>query len=187
MMKFIAPLALWFSVLPATAATERMTCNERQSSFSCLVCNCYHESRGEPREDMMAVAKTVLSRKESDSYPDTVCAVVYQPSQFSWTADSYSNNISASETDDIRALQTCRDVADQAINEGANGLLSFYNPRKVTPSWAKKMTPCGRADGGAHVFLVPRGARCPTHLGANRSAATSPRPQPRPTGGDKAR
>ena len=184
MMKFIVPLALWFTSQAAVAAPDTMTCNVRQSSFNCLVCNCYHETRGEPREGMMAVAKTVLSRKESDEFPNTVCGVVYQQSQFSWTGDSYSNNISASKPEDKQALQRCREVADQAINEGANGLLYFYNPRKVTPSWARRMTTCGRA--GEHAFLVPRGARCPRHLGSDPTASST-RPQQRPSNGGNAR
>lgn len=163
-------LFLWFLSQSVMAAPDTMTCNRNQSSFNCLVCNCYHETRGEPMEGKIAVAKTVLSRKESDEFPDTVCGVVYQPSQFSWTADSYKNNISASKLEDKEALQDCREAIDLSINEGANGLIYFYNPRKVTPYWARRAKSCGRA--GEHVFLVPRGGKCPTYLGANRGGGS---------------
>ncbi len=176
-------ITLFLSLATQTAFAETMSCKPNSSSYNCLVCNCYHETRGEPKVGMIAVAKTVLSRAQSDEFPDTVCGVVYQPSQFSWTADSYSNNINAKEPKDIQALQDCKAAADTAIDEGANGLLYFYNPRKVTPGWSRRVTSCGRA--GNHVFSVSRGDTCPRHLGA--AANTGTQQQKKSSGGGSAR
>lgn len=183
MKKLIICFTLWIGYQNAGAAPDTMTCNRNQSSFNCLVCNCYHETRGEPMEGKIAVAKTVLSRKESEEFPDSVCGVVYQPAQFSWTADSYRNNISASKIEDKEALKDCRAAIDLSINEGPNGLIYFYNPRKVTPAWARRATSCGRA--GEHVFLVPRGEKCPTSLGANHRSGA--RQKQKSSGGGVAR
>lgn len=174
-------ITLLLSLAAQSAFSQTMTCSPNSSSYDCLVCNCYHETRGENLEGKIAVAKTVLSRAQSNAFPDSVCRVVYQPSQFSWTFDSYGNNINAREPGDRQALRDCRAASDTAIDEGANGLLYFYNPRKVTPSWARRMTSCGRV--GNHVFSVPRGDTCPRQLGA------SPRPAApqRPSGGGSAR
>ncbi|WP_409479445.1 cell wall hydrolase [Pseudobdellovibrio sp. HCB154] len=169
MKKLFICFTLWIGYQATYAAPDTVTCNRNQSTFNCMVCNCYHETRGEPMEGKIAVAKTVLSRKENDEFPDTVCGVVYQPAQFSWTADKYKNNISASKPEDKSALQACRAAVDLSINEGPNGLIYFYNPRKVTPGWARRVTSCGRA--GEHVFLVPRGEKCPKYLGANRGGS----------------
>lgn len=160
---------------------ETMSCRRNSSSYDCLVCNCYHETRGESLEGKIAVAKTVLSRARSNDFPDSVCGVVYQPSQFSWTFDSNSNDINAREPGDRQALRDCRSASDTAIDEGANGLLYFYNPRKVTPAWARRMTSCGRV--GNHVFSVARGSSCPRQLGSSGRSAS---PQ-RPSGGGTAR
>lgn len=182
MIKILITLFLSFATQISFA--ETMSCRPNSSSYNCLVCNCYHETRGEPKIGMIAVAKTVLSRAQSDQFPDTVCRVVYQPSQFSWTADSYSNNINAKDLKDIQALQACRDAADTAINEGANGLLYFYNPRKVTPGWSRRVTSCGRA--GNHVFSVSRGDTCPRQLGA-AAANTGTQQQKKSSGGGSVR
>lgn len=166
-------IALLFLLVNHDAVAETMSCHKNQSSYQCLVCNCYHESRGEPQEGKIAVAKTVLSRAIARGYPDTVCKVVYQPWQFSWTNDRISNNINTRNSVDRRSLQECRDAADKSINEGPNGLIFFYNPRIASPAWAKRVTSCGKV--GRHIFMVPRGKRCPRHLGSDPEAASSNR------------
>lgn len=51
----------------------------------CLAKNIYFESRGENRVGQMAVAWVTLNRTEHKNWPSTICKVVYQPHQFSWT------------------------------------------------------------------------------------------------------
>jgi spore germination cell wall hydrolase CwlJ-like protein len=51
----------------------------------CLAEAIWRESRGESIEGQKAVAKVVLNRVSSEDYPNTVCRVVFQPFQFSWT------------------------------------------------------------------------------------------------------
>lgn len=166
-------IALLFCLTNQIAKAETMSCTSRQSPFECMVCNCYHESRGEPREGKIAVAKTVLSRSGSRSYPNSVCKVVYQPWQFSWTRDRYSNTIKTRNSIDRKSLTECRSAVDQAINEGPNGLIYFYNPRVVTPAWARRVTSCGKV--GRHVFLVPRGEKCPKDLGSDSRYGAQPK------------
>lgn len=144
---------------------------------------------------MIAVAKTVLSRKESNSreFANTVCDVVFQPSQFSWTINPKGDNIRANEPAEKENLRQCREVADRVMNEGGNGLLYFYNPRLATPAWAKdagtperprgKLTFCGRA--GGHHFLVLRDDPCPRPLSAARPG--SGRQQQRSSNGGSTR
>lgn len=56
-----------------------------KKELKCLTDNVYHEARGEGTEGMLAVARVTVNRKDSKRYPKTVCKVVYQPHQFSWT------------------------------------------------------------------------------------------------------
>ena len=53
------------------------------AEFKCLVRNVYYESRGETAEGQIAVAKVTLNRLKT--HAPTICRVVYQPHQFSWT------------------------------------------------------------------------------------------------------
>lgn len=177
-------ITLFMSFATQTAIAETMSCTRNTSSYNCLVCNCYHETRGEPQIGKIAVAKTVLSRAQSDEFPNTVCGVIYQPSQFSWTADSYKNDISVRDPEDRQALQDCRRASDTAIDEGANGILYFYNPRKVTPAWSRRVTSCGRV--GNHVFSVARGDTCPRQLGT-AAPSTRTQQQKKSSGGGTAR
>ena len=51
----------------------------------CLALAVYHEARGEPLIGQKAVAEVVMNRVASPRYPNTVCKVVHQRKQFSWT------------------------------------------------------------------------------------------------------
>nr|BFD62133.1 hypothetical protein BdHM001_08140 [Bdellovibrio sp. HM001] len=153
------------SFLNSEALAGSMTCNRKQSATNCMVCNCYHESRGESFDGMVAVTKVVLSRMEADSHPDSACGVVYEDSQFSWTQDKYSNNINPSREEDIEGLEQCKKAVSLAVSEGPNDIIYYYNPDVARPYWARHMTSCGTI--GNHRFLVPRGESCPKKLGAN--------------------
>ena len=53
--------------------------------LGCLAMNIYHEARGEPVKGKLAVAAVTMNRVKAKYYPDTVCEVVWQRKQFSWT------------------------------------------------------------------------------------------------------
>jgi N-acetylmuramoyl-L-alanine amidase len=55
----------------------------------CLMVNIYHEARGEPIKGQMAVASVVMNRVAHSRFPNSVCDVVYQRKQFSWTLDTH--------------------------------------------------------------------------------------------------
>ena len=58
----------------------------------CLAEAVYHESRGEPLDGQAAVARVVMNRtKFPKQFGSTICEVVYQPGQFSWTAHEKLN------------------------------------------------------------------------------------------------
>ena len=57
----------------------------------CLAKNVYFESRNQSEAGMEAVAWVTLNRVESDKYPNTICDVVWQSGQFSWTEDGKSD------------------------------------------------------------------------------------------------
>lgn len=70
-------LALTAIAQPAHAKLPR--------DVECLAKNIYFEARGESLRGQIAVALVTINRVESTKYSDTICGVVYQKGQFSWT------------------------------------------------------------------------------------------------------
>lgn len=66
----------------------RIAVRKPTDSVLCLAQNIYFEAYREPMEGIEAVAATVFNRMTSGLYPATICAVVYQPFQYSWTLDT---------------------------------------------------------------------------------------------------
>lgn len=88
-MKYILALLLLFTAIethyntspPPAIIVELPSTKE----LSCLIRNVYYEARGESKEGQMAVTWVTLNRLKT--HANTICKVVYQPHQFSWTAN----------------------------------------------------------------------------------------------------
>lgn len=83
--------ALLATILYTAVAPETLTCfkelsKPKQTDLQCLATNVYHESRGEPWEGQVLVAKVVLNRVNL-GFARNACEAVYSPNQFSWTAN----------------------------------------------------------------------------------------------------
>lgn len=82
--------------------------------FDCLVRNVYYESRGEPEKGKIAVALVTLNRVGHPRFPKTICSVVYQKNQFSWTKGYKKVSINAAQwqaaTDAALAAYMDRDI-----------------------------------------------------------------------------
>ena len=74
----VAPASLR-ALVEATAAPDALT-----PELACLASAVYHEARGEPLTGQLAVARVVMNRAASPLFPDSYCAVVTQPGQFSF-------------------------------------------------------------------------------------------------------
>lgn len=77
-------------VLPQTIAPAPIPRSWNYTSETiCLAKNIYHEARGESIHGKLAVAKVTLNRVSSGKFAKTICGVVYQQGQFSWTNSKY--------------------------------------------------------------------------------------------------
>jgi spore germination cell wall hydrolase CwlJ-like protein len=85
----------------------------------CLAKNIYFESRGESLAGKLAVAKVTLNRTKHEDFPSTICKVVYQPGQFSWTASKQRT------IKDQQAWQESLEIARKATRTGLSELRSF--------------------------------------------------------------
>lgn len=121
----------------------------------CLATALYHESRGESVEGQFAVAEVILNRVDSDTFPDSICGVVYQGArngsagcQFSFACDGNSEAMhertAAQLSARIAALMGAG--APRALTKGA----TYFHTRHVNPRWARVFE--RTADIGAHLF-----------------------------------
>lgn len=127
------------------------TTHIKPKELFCLSNNVYHEARSEPELAQAAVAHVTLNRVHSDKYPKTICKVVYQDSQFSWTLDKKPVKNPEAWS---KAVSISASVMAGLINDPTEGAL-YYHTRDVSPVWAQDMNEIqlGYAWSGDHVFL----------------------------------
>lgn len=118
-----------------------------REDLQCLTEALYHEARGEGRQGQRAVAEVILNRVDSGSFPRTVCGVINQPSQFSYTIGG---------TKPIRnkaAFLRAQDIANEALSgaprELTGGATYFHTPA-VRPAWSRRFQRTVQI--GRHIF-----------------------------------
>jgi len=151
---FILTITLAFNV---NAAGNPSNIDKKQ--LYCLSQNVYFEARGEKTAGQLAVAMVTMNRVYSKQFPDSICKVVWQRRQFSWTHDGKSDLPT-----ERKAWKLARQIAKfvytkygsyKVMSNGAldltRGALHYYAPDLADPKWAesKKVT---RQIGG-HLFL----------------------------------
>ena len=118
----------------------------------CLATALFFEARGEPIEGKELVANVILNRVEHSSYPDTVCDVVNQPKQFSYTHDGMSDNpLDYNTYHDKIAWEKSKFLAQEVLDNGViNPYILMYHADYVDPYWADHYTVSGQV--GSHIF-----------------------------------
>lgn len=104
----------------------------------CLQKNIYFEARGEGLDGMKAVAAVTMNRTEDSRFPSTVCGVVYQRSQFSWTHQLGNQNFRKNEK---LVWDQAGLIAEQALQnklEHKAGGSLFFHAKHVKPGWSHK-------------------------------------------------
>ncbi len=108
--------------------------------MKCLTCNAYREAGNDA--SIVEVNRTVLARAESGKFPSSICAVIYQRAQFSWT-------VSPSTCTTPAAWNKAKKAAEEAVKKGSNKKLNFY-ANYIYPSWARNCS--GKQRVGTHIF-----------------------------------
>ncbi len=124
--------------------------------LKCLAEALYFESRGEQLEGQIAVADVIINRKNSKTFPDTICRVVSEGShkrnacQFSYNCDGKLELIH-----DKRAYRRIAKLSSLLLN-GAfadiTGGATFFHASEVNPGWAKKFRETKKI--GRHIFYT---------------------------------
>jgi spore germination cell wall hydrolase CwlJ-like protein len=136
--------ALWSVILTLPVHAHHVDFNNTEgfdfsvSSFGqelgCLAMNIYHEGRGEPARGRAAIASVTMNRVRSDRYPDTICEVVWQERQFSWTHVAPRHHVITDPESWAQALVTARLFIDGA-QVSLVGDATHYHSVHVQPSW----------------------------------------------------
>ncbi len=119
--------------------------------LQCLAMNIYHEGRGEPSKGQAAIASVTMNRVRSKIYPNSVCAVVWQHKQFSWTQIDSRHLL----IDDAVAWKQALVVAQLFLN-GATltqvGNATHFHADYVKPYWIADNKLVGKI--GKHYFYI---------------------------------
>ena len=137
--------------------------NVSKEELECLAQAIYFEARGESIDGQWAVGDVVLNRVHSESYPNSVCGVVWQGAprvgrpdrlfrcQFSFACDGRPE-----DTHNTVAWNQALDIARQMLHTGMRGSLHdnvlYYHAEYVSPAWAGAMLQVAQI--GKHVFYI---------------------------------
>ena len=116
------------------------------AEWYCMLKNIYHEARGDSVEGMQAVALVTLNRAAQKN--KTVCEIVYEHKQFSWTAMKNIRNKALTDNFDAVAV-VATDAMAGRLHDITNGA-TYYHAKSVNPYWVKAVTKVGTI--GAHIF-----------------------------------
>lgn len=105
-----------------------------------LATNIYHEARGEGPKGWELVMTTTLCRVLNGNYPNTVYDVVWQPGQFSWTADGKSDRI----TEITTFYKILSFIREQEKHKLVVKEITHYHNTSVQPYWANKFKFVGK-------------------------------------------
>lgn len=116
------------------------------SELRCLATAVYFESKGEPLEGQLAVAQVILNRMESRRFADTICGVVHQPRQFSYSKTAAVRTQSKNWRTAVAIASIAREERWQEIAPEA----LFFHANYVAPSWRQSRVKVSQI--GAHIF-----------------------------------
>ena len=146
-------LAIFFLLISTTKADD----------FNCLVEALYHEARSESLLGMLSVANVILTRKESSTFPNTICKVVHQGKywkgnpikdkcHFSYWCDGRPERFT-----DIAGLIKSINVAEMSlkgIQVRQTVGSTHYHASYITPRWASNPHFKSLGQLGNHIFYI---------------------------------
>lgn len=165
-LPFVA--ALCIALYSSAAVASGCNPNDRKDELTALAMNMYFEARGDGQDAdqrmraMQMVGEVTLNRVESVNYPNSICEVVYQKGQFSWTSkrDKTPHELESW----LLALVIAERLLNGDIEYIDNGATHFINPDAVhrMPKWTKRFEEVGRTE--SHVFYDDNSIRVSRYM-----------------------
>ena len=113
-----------------------------QQDYDCLHENIFFEARNQPPFGMAMVGIVTIKRSQSPEFAHTICGVVHESHQFSWTLKKHKVN----HKDKIEeAAWVFTGLIAQNLLIGYDSLdnqyhgVVYYHSTKVHPSWARHL------------------------------------------------
>lgn len=135
---------------PITEVNTSHMSRQTIQDLTCLARNIYHEARGSSYANQIAVA--FVARNRSIRYNRSICQIIFEPNQFSWTRHRVRQ---PSETDAWKRAQRIAYMvmSNDSVEDITRGATHFYEvSMRRPPPWAAHGTLRRRI--GAHVFVV---------------------------------
>lgn len=94
---------------------------------NCLAKNIFFEARGTDEKEKIRIINITMNRLNSGKFADTLCGVVYQHKQFSWTheARKRTGNVETlykGKPGELEQWRISQEMAEKALTEGYNDL-----------------------------------------------------------------
>ena len=125
------------------------------SAAMCLALNMFYEARNEGIVAQMLVAEVTINRVEDSRFPNSICSVVWQNKQFSWTHDGKSDNPEKLNYPDRVVWAQVKELA-QELTENPSVLpntgATHYHATYVDPYWNKDPKMERVAKHQSHIF-----------------------------------
>ena len=122
----------------------------------CLQQNVYFEARNQSTLGQVSVAWVTLNRMDSKKFPSTICKVIWQNKQFSWTHDGKRDSPGKSKVEQL-AWTMAGHVVEAVLqdyvwgrNSDAVGRALFYHADYVKPVWRHNLIKVAKIDN--HIF-----------------------------------
>ena len=138
-----APQAESLAALVRRHATTETADRDQQ----CLATAVYFESKGEPLDGQLAVARVILNRANSGRFASTPCGVVTQRGQFSFVRGGSMPAV-ARENSNWRTAVAIAKIAQGDLWNSSTENALYFHARRVAPGW--RMARVGAI--GNHVF-----------------------------------
>lgn len=124
-------------LLPQFLFAKTLPSNE----LKCMAEAIYYEARGESTRGKLAVGQVIMNRVASYKFPNTICKVVYEPNQFSWSSNAKRDYI------DSESIRIAKIVMSGNHYMAKFPALYFHN-KDVSPGWNRRKV----AVIGNHIF-----------------------------------
>jgi spore germination cell wall hydrolase CwlJ-like protein len=115
--------------MPSLARDHKVAGISRE--LQCLADNIYYEARGESFKGKLAVAVVTLNRVGLPQYSSSICGVVYQKNQFSWTRTKLKITDFYAWTDSLLAANMAMEDSKVLGNFEA----THYHSTDINPGW----------------------------------------------------